>query len=260
MPSEVMSEVLNIKNKINKEFSPVAHMPKIDTYWLVGFIEGDGSFHVSGSRNPILAIGQHKNSLHVLYGISNFFNSLGVPGEKTKISIRKNDVAHLEVQGGAKFYDVLIEWVLYQVWVSRKAQDIILWCVVIHMRSKGYHLTVQGRQTIANIKNHINDNRYTSSANFKSLDYVELIEKIQELFLMDVKTDKGTRVRAHETWVLDKQTQIWTSFSSLKQTSIFFNVSKTVISNYRDSNRLFRNRYIIITNKESLVSLKHKIL
>lgn len=68
-----------IKNSMNSKRSihemPKDHEIRITPYWLLGFVEGDGSFFVSNTGALIFTIKQ-KGNLAVMKAIQNFFNKL----------------------------------------------------------------------------------------------------------------------------------------------------------------------------------------
>ena len=47
----------------------------VNKYWLLGFVEGDGTFCIP-NMNPTFAIKQHSKNIHFFYDIAEFLNKL----------------------------------------------------------------------------------------------------------------------------------------------------------------------------------------
>lgn len=73
--SEISSELLNIKNSMNRgRIDIVIHKINISKNWLIGFIEGDGSFSLSrNSMEVIFSIKLTEKELPVLLEIKEYF-------------------------------------------------------------------------------------------------------------------------------------------------------------------------------------------
>ena len=144
------------------------------------------------------------------------------------------------------YFNIIMPWVLGQAWVTRKSKDIFYWCLCTHIVFLGYHRSSQGRKVCAMLKSHINKHRYSNNVNYVTLNETLLINEVQLLFKESACTsNKITRGKAMETWVIEVHTKkIW-SFKSMTGAAKFCETSDKRISNYRDTNRILKDRYLI---------------
>ena len=71
--------ILNILNKMNKQrtnFEISCNHFKITSYWLLGFVEGDGSFYLNFVDNTLIFKITQKGNLTLLNAIKDFFVNL----------------------------------------------------------------------------------------------------------------------------------------------------------------------------------------
>lgn len=87
LTKELQDEIISLKNQMNTKRSfvpfdlkypyklqPGYILPAINIYWLIGFMEGDGSFCLT-FNSPKLSIGQKYVNMHVLKAIDLFVSS-----------------------------------------------------------------------------------------------------------------------------------------------------------------------------------------
>src|SRR5688572_12618219 len=83
--SGVVEEITKLKKGMNKQITEFNmgedYKPIITPYWLLGFVEGEGSFSVIKTHNYLLrfSIGQSYKDLVLMNEIKKFFNELGKP-------------------------------------------------------------------------------------------------------------------------------------------------------------------------------------
>lgn len=182
-------------------------------------------------------------SAYVLFSISDYFRSINIKASVT-ISESRQDARTLVIKGDIKsFIELLLPWVIAQNWLTRKSLDIYWWCIALHIRHQGLHLSPSGKQVLSKMKMHMNQHRYTTSPYFSKLNFAELENDVMLLFIQGADKTPGPRTRG--LWVFDKLTQTQHQFSSMLAASKFCNVSLQTISNYKDSKRFIQNRYLI---------------
>jgi len=93
--SKIIQEVETIRCNMNSQRSnfslPVSYKVRITPYWILGFVEGDGSFWLRENYILSFNIAQSSKDLALMEKIQDFFNNLG----KTVNGQDFNDVAKL---------------------------------------------------------------------------------------------------------------------------------------------------------------------
>ena len=119
--------------------------------WVVGFVDGEGSFHIGISKNPTMKHGiqvkpefvvtQHKRDVQVLYALKAFFKCGVVRHEKPNIlCFRVRDPNALET--------FIIPFFEKHKLKTRKRQDFLKFRRVLKMMSEGLHLSAEGIKEI----------------------------------------------------------------------------------------------------------------
>lgn len=148
----------------------------ITIFWLIGFIEGEGTF---GFKNkiPYFQIGQHVRNHKVLLSISDFLSSLDSKFEFSNYSFKKislvnsitiNKRTNVEVivyTNIDSLFDILAYHFLEYEFQSRKSIDFYYWCIVLYMYKFGYIYLEEGHKLGLLISTSINKFRYTTDKN-----------------------------------------------------------------------------------------------
>ena len=119
--------------------------------WVVGFVDGEGCFHIGISKNPTMKYGiqilpefvvtQHKRDVQVLYALKAFFKCGVVRHEKPNIlCFRVRDPKALET--------FIIPFFEKHKLKTRKRQDFLKFRRVLKMMSEGLHLSTEGIKEI----------------------------------------------------------------------------------------------------------------
>lgn len=66
IPEAVIKDVLELKYAMNTEFTVIQNVKYLEVDWLVGFIEGEGSFFSESRQALHFSLGQHKRNIKVL--------------------------------------------------------------------------------------------------------------------------------------------------------------------------------------------------
>ncbi len=127
--------------------------------WIVGFIDGEGCFHVGISRHddlrcgfqilPELTVVQHKRDIDLLYELRSAMNC-GV--------VRRNHGERFcwRVRNLKNLYEVIIPFFDKYPLRSKKAIEFLKFRKVVMLMQKGDHLTEQGFRQITKIASEMN--------------------------------------------------------------------------------------------------------
>ena len=135
----------------------------LNAQWIVGFVDGEGCFHVGINKNDSMSLGfqvlpeftvvQHEVDEQVLHAFKNYF-SCGV--------VRKNHGTRLSyrVRGQANLRDRIIPFFENHKLKTRKRVDFEKFRRVILLIEKGEHLQADGLEQIRQIKKSMNSTTF----------------------------------------------------------------------------------------------------
>lgn len=148
----ISQNILDIKNKMNKLSEDKSNYPTtefclnhININWLIGFIEGDGTFGLKKQKNTIyLQIAQHKASEQTMEAILIYLSTLKPVIDcpiiiKDKINNKlygDKDKKNIQIYNLDYFYWVIIP-MFYNKLHSRKRIDFILWACAVVLKKHG---------------------------------------------------------------------------------------------------------------------------
>jgi len=234
----------------------------INKYWLLGFIEGEGTF---GIKNlvPYFQIGQHKRDIEIMDKISiylknkhNLFGfTLNSPTlNATIVTHKKTDVVVYSYQNIDSLFDSLAYFLLDLPFQTRKNIDFLYWCIVLYMHKFGFFYLNEGRKLTIEITKYINTSRYSTSGKdvqepiidpdiFNMNLPVTLTPLMSHLNLAQTFSRlKGPR----EVWVYDKGTLLKGSpFSSNVSACEIIGLDRksSIVRRYIDTDKIYNNRY-----------------
>lgn len=180
-----MTKVLALKNEMNRgrtNFNmPADHTIRITDYWLLGFVEGEGSFFVK--RNRRLGLGfsitqamidkavmiEIQKFLLTLASTSNFAN----PNEGKLVSLyyteSRKDSHHVKclirVENEEFILKVLIPFFDKLTFYSKKTMDYQDLRAIAIIKEKGLHHTEEGKALITKILSQMNQSRLSTTKN-----------------------------------------------------------------------------------------------
>lgn len=159
----------------------------INIWWLLGFVEGEGTF---GYKHlvPYFQIAQHKKNLFILEAIETFLskvfkestNTLGFEEFKVKYTLNK----------GTGVYSMTVEKIDLMIYLiplfqslsffTRKSVDYHYWVISVVMHKFGYYYLPEGKKIALQISSGTNKYRYSTN----DLNKTELpsVYSISELF------------------------------------------------------------------------------
>ncbi len=166
---EIMPFIQDITREMNKERTdfnlPTNHFI-ITPYWLLGFVEGDGSFICKTKGSFVFSIGQKGNKA-LLVGIKDFLQALS-----SKV-YNNEKVAEVSPQGEGQFMITIISMENIErvfiplfdglIWRTKKYLDYCDWKAILNIRNKGLHYLPEGKALIERIKQQMNNNRLSTS-------------------------------------------------------------------------------------------------
>jgi len=132
---------------------------KLDPNWVTGFIDAEGCFSISISKDnskttgwrvqTVFSINLHEKDIALLENIQKFFMGVG------KIYSSREDTKQFRV-ASIKELQVIVNHFDKYLLITQKKADFILWMKAINLMSREKHLTIEGLQQIVNIKATIN--------------------------------------------------------------------------------------------------------
>ena len=185
-------EIMSIKLRMNSKrdnYDWPGRKPQITSAWLLGFVEGDGSFLVLRSNPKVLyfrfVITQSHLDLALLEAIKRFLNDLTVTNVLSSLSAGGQDFAYLneyvdkrEGSNNRKVYHLIVNHYLFiseiliplfdgLTFRSNKRLDFEKWKTIFKLKEKGHHLHSEGLEVIEWLISMMNSRRL--STNSKSL-------------------------------------------------------------------------------------------
>lgn len=151
---------IKLKSGINTsrtDFSfNLAYPLRITLNWLVGFIEGDGSFCFS-QLQPRLSIGLHINNMRLITAMKEYIDYLPIMYDRVLgVVSPPKGVIHVPKSVGQSMVSIYwsgIDRLYYYIipnlhtadFHTRKQADFVSWCIVVKIYKFGYNLTDSGK-------------------------------------------------------------------------------------------------------------------
>ena len=132
---------------------------QLDAQWIVGFVDGEGCFHVGINSHPEMTAGfqvlpeftvvQHERDVQVLQALKAYFGC-GV--------VRRNngDRMAYRVRGHEHLLKNIVPFFEKHLLKSRKRVDFIKFREIVNLMSRGDHLTREGVEKIRAIAEEMN--------------------------------------------------------------------------------------------------------
>jgi hypothetical protein len=160
---ELKSKIKSLKDSMNKQRTdftmPLNHY-NISNYWLLGFIEGEGSFYFSASNESIVFSISQKGNETLMLAIQEFLynlvplkllNSVIDDENWVKINSDSRGIFNLIVQRRSYIELVLIPFFDSLTWQSKKFSDYNDWKVIFYLYKKGLNYLQEGEALIKRI-------------------------------------------------------------------------------------------------------------
>lgn len=212
--SLILNKIRMLKNSMNTlrtDFIlPDYHKIIITPYWLLGFVEGDGSFSISSSQSFPLRfnIVQSINEKKVLEAIKLFLLNLCTKGEsnlklkttnsiqiiegkESKLSENRKILLNLNINNHLILIQILVPFFNKLYFLTKKELDYKDWRNILELKNYGWHLSEEGSNLIIEISKHMNNNRLSSNIknNLKNVEpnldtnsnYNLILKKVKDL-------------------------------------------------------------------------------
>lgn len=157
---------------------PSTHSLKITNYWLLGFVEGDGTFYYSNT--PRFSIAQEDVSLPALQAILAFFGKGSIKqagSDPHNANMCKFLISDMQV-----LYDDIVPFFSDLHFFTTKGVDFQYWRYLVELHRGSYHLTDAGKEMIKRLISNMNQRHLTTQILLTGItpDPV-LISSIQDL-------------------------------------------------------------------------------
>jgi hypothetical protein len=132
---------------------------QLDAQWIVGFVDGEGCFHVSINAHPEMTAGfqvlpeftvvQHERDVQVLHALKSYFGC-GV--------VRTNHADRMayRVRGHEHLSKNIVPFFEKHPLKTRKRVDFVKFREIVNLMSRGEHLNGDGVEKIREIANAMN--------------------------------------------------------------------------------------------------------
>ena len=224
----IVEQIREIKNTMNTQRTnfelPESHKIVITPYWLLGFVEGDGSFNVSTSRTRNFMLNfnlsQVIDEIKVFEAIRSFIlelpgsykvrkkttNQVGIVIKNTIRSPAHKQQIQLNVNDSKFISAILIPFFDNLTFLSKKGLDYIDWKSILELKEKGWHLSSYGASLIKALATQMNDNRLSTNKNLSSseLTIIDIDTKVKELLSQpsnfEVHSDGRIYIKSEHTY------------------------------------------------------------
>jgi len=179
---ELFEEISKIKanmNTLRTDFSEMETRKfSITPYWVLGFVEGEGSFTVAKRDYTLLFIlTQSAKDLRLMEEVQNFFLSIcndQFYGKYVNEGVRlyrdtksNTDAVYVSIGREDIITKIIIPFFDSLSWHSKKEKDYQDWKTILRLKQLGLHYTDEGIRVINLILNQMNLKRLSSSNSVK---------------------------------------------------------------------------------------------
>lgn len=291
---ELAKEILTIKSTMNSKRSDTeaarllcekSHKVRITDHWLLGFIEGDGSFSITKADFILTFSISQKGNLVLMEAIRSYLFNLKDRGSwgsltpEIKVPVSDRNVIYLTktkskaspsytyvliVKSRQYVNNVLIPYFDSLTFHSKKKLDYLDWKSIGLLKSKGLHYLSEGKELIELILSQMNNNRLSDSGNsVVDRDYIK--SEIARLLNgpSNYETIKGkifikSLNKYQSLSFLEKKTKVvlrdlegleFQTFESMNRCAEFLGVSTHTVSKRKRTNSpiIFNNKEYYIT-------------
>ncbi len=134
----------------------------LQAQWIVGFVDGEGCFHIAITQNlslrhgyqvlPEFTVTQHKRDLKVLYALKHFFGC-GV------VRVNHGERFCYRVRGFRHLLEIVVPFFEKHRLLTSKRLDFEKFRKVLVLMARGQHLDPEGIQRIRDIQQTMNRQR-----------------------------------------------------------------------------------------------------
>ena len=180
---------------------------KITKHWLLGFIEGEGSFFiVKEGFATTFTLGQISREKPLLEKIVEFFksynekfyikeSSLSIYDKAKDDGINQNPYSEIQISNLDFLRKVLVPLLSDLNWHTKKYKDFKDWIAILDLKAAGLHTTPKGKEIIHKIHSQMNNNRLSTNSPDVNIDTVQLHNEVKNLLTQSTNhLNKGKSV------------------------------------------------------------------
>jgi len=269
----------NLKSNMNSQrinFTlPDSHKIRMNPYWLLGFIEGEGSFSVKKGKNfPLTFSLSQKDNTILMKAIKDFFDNLGVSKKwrnfQDVVSVSSDkrigntgDINLLFINRVDYITNVLIPFFDSLIWHSKKEKDYKDWKTILELKNLGIHYTDEGVRVINLILSQMNLKRSsTNETKLSQAQLEQLREDVEKLLSgpsnLEIKEDGRIFIKSLNKYytgsgnikveLQDLNGLVLYTFDSISECAKFVGLAPRTVTT-----RLQKNQQINVDNKELFV-------
>ena len=232
----------------------------MNDYWVLGFIEGEGSFSIVRNNNYKLrfSVGQSSKDLTLMESLKEYFVNLakakGFDVSNIAIGLYRSkvkgyeDMLSIDIRDSNFIENVIVPFFDNLNWRSKKYLDYQDFKFILKIRNffKGFQYTEKGAKVLDLIINQMNNNRLSSSLhNRNSITRDELIIKVENLLNkpsnLELKKDGRTFIKSLNKYynpgkgstivgLFDESGNLENSFDTITACARHLGVSNDVVS------------------------------
>lgn len=178
---------MNRKRVISSNLN-MTNITSINPNWLIGFIEGEGTFGIKNWSSLYMQVAQKNTSKEVLNAIANFLSSLPssnefasnckiLPLNVLSFENKRTKVISLVINSTDSLYYYILPYIESHTMYTRKYIDYKLWKAALLLKIHGYFLLPEGKALFMDIANILNK-RYSTKSSFVLQKTEEVIYNI----------------------------------------------------------------------------------
>ncbi len=179
------------RNRTNFEGYKISYL-MISNYWLLGFVEGDGSFYLTNNRAIFSMTQKDKQvleaiSIYINHSLKRapILNDLFIaPQPNCTIAGKNNNTAYqLTISDTDVLFQYIFPFFKKLQFLSRKGVDFKIWSVGLFLIIHGYNNIPNGKAILIKLSNNMNSKRYFSNMiEFLDIEEVSALFEIQPPF------------------------------------------------------------------------------
>ena len=163
LPQKKFVATKNREKRILRDFTlSKRRQMLLDVNWIVGFVDGEGCFHVGINKNSNMknenqvlcefVVTQHTRNVSVLYAMKKSMQNIG--------TVRKNrNTFQFRVRKLSELYEVVLPFFEKHSLKTDKNIDFLGFRDAVHLMFRGEHLTPEGFEKIKTIQSRMNRRR-----------------------------------------------------------------------------------------------------
>lgn len=284
---DVSEEIDNLKSGMNNQrtnyLMPESYKPLITPNWLLGFIEGEGSFSVIKGFGLTFSLCQSSTDSALMLAIKDYLERIqGAHEHKlsnkdnvvylgTFLSSANNEITRITISQTGYIRSVLIPFLSQRglVWRSKKYLDFQDWVNILKLRDRCHHYEEKGNKLMHLIVSQMNNKRL-STAETPRVNRELLQRSINELLKGPSNCEdregkiwikslnrfrhKGGLIKPIAVQLQDPNGDIVETFATQADCANSLGTTRTSVARWLLQGKpvLFKNRIVYITKVEAL--------